>query len=87
MGVIKYYINSDGIKCVDIKEDKIPYIVDIKGWSRIFQYSNRDLVLKEVSEPNSKLKLYDTKTNKIIAIYDDELDLTLNNKKAIKIKK
>lgn len=83
MSVIKYYKNVDGVKCVDIDVNKT-LTVDIKGWSRIFQYSNRDLVLREVTREDSRLKLYDAITGNVIAIYDEELDKKLNNKPALR---
>ena len=78
---IKYYINDAGVKCVDLNVDET-LTVDIKGWSRIFQYANRDLVIRE----KERLRLYDVETNKCVAVYDEELDKRLNNKQAIRRK-
>lgn len=83
MSAVKYYKDVDGVKCVDIDVNKT-LTVDIKGWSRIFQYSNRDLVLREVTKEDSRLKLYDVITGNVIAIYDEELDKKLNSKPALR---
>jgi len=66
--MVKYKV-VDGVKCVDI-DVNITLTVDIKGWSRIFQYANRDLVLKE----DNRLRLYDAETNNIVAIYEESLN-------------
>ena len=66
--MVKYKV-VDGVKCVDI-DVNATLTVDIKGWSRIFQYANRDLVLKE----DKRLRLYDAETNNVIAIYEESLN-------------
>lgn len=66
--MVRYKV-VDGVKCVDINPDEI-LTVDIKGWSRIFQYANRDLILKE----DKRLRLYDAETNNVIAIYEESLN-------------
>ena len=66
--MVKYKV-VDGVKCVDI-DVNVTLTVDIKGWSRIFQYANRDLVLKE----DRRLRLYDAETNNVIAIYEESLN-------------
>jgi hypothetical protein len=66
--MVRYSV-VDGIKCVDI-DINVTLTVDIKGWSRIFQYSNRDLILKE----DKRLRLYDAETNNVIAIYEESLN-------------
>lgn len=66
--MVKYKV-VDGVKCVDI-DVNTTLTVDIKGWSRIFQYANRDLVLKE----DKRLRLYDAETNNIVAIYEESLN-------------
>jgi hypothetical protein len=81
MSVVKYYTNANGDKCVDL-DVNVTLTVDIKGWSRIFQYSNRDLTLKQ----GSRLRLYDKDSGKIVAIYDPELDKKINKKQAVKTK-
>lgn len=63
------YVVIDGIKCVNIDINVI-LTVDIKGWSRIFMYSNRDLILKE----GKRLRLYDAITNNVVAIYEESLN-------------
>ena len=81
MSVVKYYTNANGDKCVDL-DVNVTLTVDIKGWSRIFQYSNRDLVLKQ----GSRLRLYDKDSGEFVAIYDPELDKKINKKQAVKIR-
>lgn len=66
--MVKYKV-VDGVKCIDI-DVNVTLTVDIKGWSRIFQYANRDLVLKE----DKRLRLYDAETNNIVAIYEESLN-------------
>ena len=66
--MVRYSI-VDGIKCVDI-DINVTLTVDIKGWSRIFQYANRDLILKE----DKRLQLYDAETNNVVAIYEESLN-------------
>ena len=66
--MVRYSV-VDGIKCVDI-DVNVTLTVDIKGWSRIFQYANRDLILKE----DKRLRLYDAETNNVIAIYEESLN-------------
>ena len=74
--MIRYTI-INGVKCVDL-DVNVTLTVDIKGWSRIFQYSNRDLILKE----DKRLRLYDAITGNIVAIYEE----SLNKKPVIKKK-
>jgi hypothetical protein len=74
--MVKYSV-VDGVKCVDL-DVNVTLTVDIKGWSRIFQYANRDLILKE----DKRLRLYDAETNNIVAIYEESL-----NKKSVIRKK
>ena len=76
---VKYYTNVEGIRCVDLNVENSQK-VDIKGWSRIFQYSNRDLVLKE----SVRLKLFDKETGNVVAIYDEELNIKMNKKPVIR---
>jgi hypothetical protein len=76
---VKYYINEEGLKCVDLNVEET-CVVDIKGWSRIIQYSNRDLVVKT----NNRLNILDENTGNVVAVYDDELDMKNNNKKAVR---
>ena len=71
------YKEVDGVKCVDIENDTC-LAVDIKGWSRIFQYSNRNLVIKE----QYGLRLYDLDTDQLVAVYVEDL----NKKPVIKKK-
>ena len=71
--MVKYNINDKGLKCVDI-DINITLAVDIKGWSRIFQYANRDLTLKDIDDKNDRLRLYDTETGNLIAVYDESLN-------------
>jgi len=66
-------MNDKGIKCVDIDVNKT-LTVDIKGWSRIFQHSNRDLILRDIDEESDRLRLYDSETGNLIAIYDESLN-------------
>jgi len=66
-------MNDKGIKCVDIDVNKT-LTVDIKGWSRIFQHSNRDLILRDIDEESDRLRLYDTETGNLIAVYDESLN-------------
>lgn len=66
--MVRYSV-VDGIKCVDI-DINVTLTVDIKGWSRIFQYANRDLILKE----DKRLQLYDAETNNVVAIYEESLN-------------
>jgi len=79
--MVKYNINEKGVKCVDIDVNKT-LTVDIKGWSRIFQHSNRDLILRDIEFEGDRLKLYDVETGNLIAIYDESL-----NKKPVMRKK
>jgi hypothetical protein len=78
---VKYYTNSKEEKCVDLDVSK-PLVVDIKGWSRIFQYSNRDLVVKS----ENRLSIHDVETGSLVATYDEELSLKNNKKSVIKKK-
>ncbi len=71
--MVKYNINEKGVKCVDIDVNKT-LTVDIKGWSRIFQHSNRDLILRDIESEGDRLKLYDAETGNLIAIYDESLN-------------
>ena len=71
--MVKYNINEKGVKCVDIDVNKT-LTVDIKGWSRIFQHSNRDLILRDIETEGDRLKLYDAETGNLIAIYDESLN-------------
>jgi hypothetical protein len=81
MSSVRYYKNKEGLKCVDLDVEKSQR-VDIKGWSRIFQHSNRDLVIKD----NERLRLRDVITNNVVAEYDEELNRKLNNKPVIRKK-
>ena len=71
--MVKYNINEKGVKCIDIDVNKT-LTVDIKGWSRIFQHSNRDLILRDIESEGDRLKLYDAETGNLIAIYDESLN-------------
>ncbi len=66
--MVKYKI-INGIKCVDIDKETC-LAVDIKGWSRVFMYSNRNLVIKE----SCGLRLYDSDTDQLVAVYVEDLN-------------
>jgi hypothetical protein len=55
--MVKYKV-INGEKCVNLDMETC-LAVDIKGWSRIFMYSDRDLVIKE----SCGLRLYDANTD------------------------